>query len=738
MIKMKVVKHLLLLIILAFCQHSYAQKQNNQWRFGNGGGIDFNTIPPSNVSGVAITTPEGSASVADRATGSLLFYTNGLTVWNINNQVMPNGTGLLGGTPTLLSSTTAAVIIPKPGSNNLYYIVTIDEQSSNNGVRYTVVDMSLNSGLGDVVAGQKNIFLFQTTSEKLEVVPASDGVSYWLLTHDEPGNSFFSFRVSSAGIESTPVVSTIGATQANGAGHMKISRQFDKLAIGVTFSSTIELYDFDNTTGVVSNPISWNYNLSSPLIYGIEFSPNGKVLYISNLDKLLQFDITPTTSSAIQNSVYQLPTGTGFSQPASLQLAVDDKIYINSGSINVINCPNNLGAACGFQPNAIANQSGGGGYGLPKWVYYTDDQPAITSNAIIYTDSCLGNATQFLIQNTADISSITWNFGDPNSGANNTAAGFSAHHTFSQVGNYNVRAILNNACGTDTLFLVDLPIIDCNNPNSTITGIKLSGDTCAVPASLALQVEGISNSPYLFWNFGDPASGANDTITITGQSPSPFPTHSFSSAGIYNVCVSYQKPGFSVSTVCRTISIGLCCNGIIASTDSCLQNNIPFSILTGVTISSVAWTFGDPSSGVNNTSTSLTPTHLFSTAGTYDIRSIVNFTCGVDTIFRTISIVNCDSINEDCQLYVPNVFTPNGDGFNDNFYPLTICTFEQYEFLIFNRWGGLVFNTSNQTDNWDGSENGVDCSSDVYVYLIKYKFPTQQVKTISGSITLLR
>jgi gliding motility-associated-like protein len=291
------------------------------------------------------------------------------------------------------------------------------------------------------------------------------------------------------------------------------------------------------------------------LIYGIEFSPNGKVLYISNLDKLLQFDITPTTSSAIENSEYQLPTG--FSQPASLQLAIDDKIYINSGSVNVINCPNKLGAACGFQPNAIANQSGGGGYGLPKWVYYTDDLPAITSNAISYADSCLGNATQFLIQNTAGISSITWNF-------------------------------------------------------------------------------------------------------------------------------------------------------------------------------------GDPSSGVNNTSTSLTPTHLFSTTGTYNIRSIVNFTCGVDTIYKTISIVNCDSIKEDCQLFVPNAFTPNGDGANDNFHPLTICKFEQYEFFIFNRWGGLVFKTSNQTDNWDGSENGVDCSSDVYVYLIKYKFPTQQVKITSGSITLLR
>ena len=162
----------------------YSQNQNNQWRFGNGGGISFNTSPPTFVTGATIATGEGSASVADKTTGALLFYTDGVTVWNSLNQVMPNGSGLLGGTSSLLSSTTAAVIIPKPGSSNLYYLVTIDEQFSNNGVRYNIVDMTLNGGLGDIVSGQKNILLIQTNTEKLEVVPASDGISYWLITRD--------------------------------------------------------------------------------------------------------------------------------------------------------------------------------------------------------------------------------------------------------------------------------------------------------------------------------------------------------------------------------------------------------------------------------------------------------------------------------------------------------------------------------------------------------------------------
>jgi gliding motility-associated-like protein len=176
----------------------------------------------------------------------------------------------------------------------------------------------------------------------------------------------------------------------------------------------------------------------------------------------------------------------------------------------------------------------------------------------------------------------------------------------------------------------------------------------------------------------------------------------------------------------------------IAANDTCLENSIAFSILTGALISSATWNFDDPTSGVNNTSSSLTPTHLFSTTGTYNIKSIVNFSCVIDTIFKTLTITNCDSILEDCRLYVPNAFTPNGDGINDKFYPLTNCRFEQYEFLIFNRWGELIFKTSNQIDKWDGKYKGSDCSAGIYVYTITYKFPSQQKKNAFGSITLLR
>jgi gliding motility-associated-like protein len=442
--------HILFLILLA-CNCLYAQQQNNQWRFGTTGAIDFNTVPPSFVTGAVLSTFEGSASVADRITGALLFYTDGVTVWNANNQVMPNGTGLLGG--VTLSSTTAAVIVPKPGSSSLFYIVTIDEQFNGNGIRYSVVDMTLNGGLGDIVAGQKNIFLFQTNSEKLEVVPATDCSSYWLITHDNPGDSFFSFKIDNSGIQTTPVISQIGGNHGNGAGHMKVNRQFNKIAIGLLnlgagSNTQIELFDFNKTTGIISNGIVWNYNFQVALIYGVEFSPNGKVLYVSDLQNLVQYDLAQPTPLAIENSAYLVSN----SSIASLQLGIDDKIYVNAGSLNAINSPNILGAACDYQTNVIANQTGGGGYGLPKWVYYADDAPVSTFNEIVFNENCFGANTQFYVNNTSGISNITWNFGDANTGANNTAAGDTAYHTFSQLGSYNVQAILTNACGFDTLF----------------------------------------------------------------------------------------------------------------------------------------------------------------------------------------------------------------------------------------------------------------------------------------------
>jgi gliding motility-associated-like protein len=240
----------------------------------------------------------------------------------------------------------------------------------------------------------------------------------------------------------------------------------------------------------------------------------------------------------------------------------------------------------------------------------------------------------------------------------------------------------------------------------------------------------------------------NGTATATATGGSGNYTYSWSNGATGNFVTGLASGNYSVTATDQngcassptqvTVLSGTPSGGSIDANGTCLENSIPFSITTGTTVSSVNWNFDDPSSGANNTSTSLTPTHLFSATGTYNIRAIVNLSCGVDTIFKTLSIIKCDSVVADCQLFVPSAFTPNNDGKNDKFNPQTICPTEQFECLIYDRWGKLIFKTSKQTDKWDGKYKGADCATGVYVYFIKYKFPRQPIKKDYGSMTLLR
>ena len=100
-----------------FTTSVYAQKQTNIWYFGLRAGLDFNASTPAPLENSIMATNEGCASIADDS-GNLLFYTNGVYVWNRDHQQMPNGFRLMGHR----SSSQSAVIVPKPGSQTLYYI----------------------------------------------------------------------------------------------------------------------------------------------------------------------------------------------------------------------------------------------------------------------------------------------------------------------------------------------------------------------------------------------------------------------------------------------------------------------------------------------------------------------------------------------------------------------------------------------------------------------------------------
>jgi len=243
-------KNYLVLAIALLSVVSSAQNQTKKWLFGATAGIDFVPGTPIPITTGAMNPWEGCASIAD-ATGALLFYTDGLQVWNKLNLVMPNGTGLMGNS----SSTQSGVIVKQPGNPNIYYIFTTDAQAGANGLRYTTVDMSLAAGNGSVTV--KNTLIYGQTTEKLTAVRHCNGVDIWVVSHDYPTNNFRANLVTAAGVGPS-ILSAVGPAHSgstNTIGQMKASPNGRKLAYGAEYApfDAFHLFDFNNATGVVSN-----------------------------------------------------------------------------------------------------------------------------------------------------------------------------------------------------------------------------------------------------------------------------------------------------------------------------------------------------------------------------------------------------------------------------------------------------------------------------------------------------
>jgi len=344
-------RNLLIVCLLISCT-GFSQQETSSWYFGVYAGLHFQgtivTATPSNT----LVTNEGCSAISDPA-GNLLFYTDGITVWDKLHNAMPNGTGLTGG----ISSTQSALIVPQPGSNNLYYIFTTDEIGGPNGFRYSIVDMSLQGGNGDVT-NSKNISVLNNVTERLTAVKQANGIDYWVAVHEWGTDAFYVYALTSAGLLPSPVISNVGivhttAVIQNTYGQMKFSFCGDKIALAAGYLDTVEIFDFDNATGMVSNPVSL------PLfahVYGLEYSPSQQLLYVSTYDPLatlVQFDLTAGTAAAILASkviVSSTPDIYG------LQIGADGKIYVCrsfSSFLGVINSPSVAGTGCNYVDNGV-------------------------------------------------------------------------------------------------------------------------------------------------------------------------------------------------------------------------------------------------------------------------------------------------------------------------------------------------------------------------------------------------
>ena len=180
-------------------------KRTWHWCFGTGAGINFSSGSPVYDTNNVMHAWEACSSISDTS-GNLLFYTNGDTVWSYNNNVMNNGTGLFGHP----SSAQGALIVPQVLHSNLFFVFTLDEaeDSGKQGLNYSIIDMSLNGGLGQVIV--KNVLLHKPSAEQMDAVYNCDSTGIWIVAHDAWTNKLYTYLLTQSGLDTVPVISSTG------------------------------------------------------------------------------------------------------------------------------------------------------------------------------------------------------------------------------------------------------------------------------------------------------------------------------------------------------------------------------------------------------------------------------------------------------------------------------------------------------------------------------------------------
>jgi gliding motility-associated-like protein len=753
----------------------YAQNEANRWYFGEHAGLDFNAGTPEAVLDGALNTFEGCATIST-AVGNLLFYTDGITVWNKNHEIMLNGNGLNGNT----SSTSSAIIIPKPNSSNIYYIFTVDAIAGPKGLQYSEVDITLDGGLGAITVN-KNIILETPITEKVAATYNDLTNEYWIVSHKWNSNEFIAYNISENGLNNTSVTSSVGTfvegdSSSNVIGQIKISPDGTKLAVA-NYNENAQLFDFDIATGIVSNPLTILEFTSSKPIYGIEFSSNSKVLYVTvSFNGIYQYNLGVDSLSDIKQSEFFI------SNPSigGLQIASNGKIYVarpHTTYVDYIDKPNALGANSNYQFNGVFLGGKICRGNLPPFI------SSFFKGSFQFSNVCLGDNTSFTESVLIPYDSVLWDFGD---GQTSTLANPS--HTYSNPGDYNVSLTVtisgNVSTGTRAITIYDQPeafppedILICNNNN----------DNGFYAFDLTIQDGAVLNeqSPSVFevlyyasvedYNSGDSIENPENYVNeITNSEESIIavvrnrdntncyaitsfslivkeePVLNMSSQWIIcegnsvNIIADSGYDSYLWSTGEPTQDITVFESGTYTVTASNIYNDlvcettkqisvVASSVATILEIETVDWTQNDNAITVNVEGSG---DYEYSLDGIIyqDNNQFTNLSIDDYTVY--IRDKNgCNLVAQDVfLLYYPSYFTPNGDGVHDTWNIYNSNKEPQNIIYIFDRYGKLITQLKPTSNGWDGTLKGNPLPASDYWFVVN----RQNGKRYTGHFALKR
>ena len=477
-------------------------------------GFSWATGTPVPVSGRNTVGAEPSSAISDNS-GTLLFYTDGTRALTASNTVMPNGTGLLAG----ISSHNGALILKRPGSSTQYFLFTVrqwEDSATPNPMNYSVVDMTLNAGQGDIVSGQKNITvaLPGTPNELIEgmaAIPHCNGVDWWIITNgaNSGAGKLYVTLVTAAGPVSTTAYNIGIACPGTGLGSVVPSRDGTRIAVCSATTGPypvigqVAVYAFNNSTGFPSTVLAPSNTYDG--YSDVAFSPNNQILYFNVLDN------NTGIASMKQLDLTSLQMRTLITGPwTAFQQGPDGLIYISTGSgtrLHVINFPNQFNTAnlneCGLNLNAIPlppGTSSGGFASMPNMPLQCGTvQPA----DFVYTVSnCL--TVNFTSLNCAG--PYSWTFGDLTTGS-----GASVSHTYGAPGTYIVTLTVPGASPSTKSVTITLGL----------SPISIAGPTTVCDTLRRnYSVNGPAGYQYS-WSVlgGSPASGTGNNIDVNWSAP---------------------------------------------------------------------------------------------------------------------------------------------------------------------------------------------------------------------------
>lgn len=404
---------------------------------------------------------------------------------------------------------------------------------------------------------------------------------------------------------------------------------------------------------------------------------------------------------------------------------------------------------CGY-PNGTASVSASGGVGPYTWVWDTDpaqsdviatgllagdvtvtvtDATGCTTDATILVvnvpgpvagftaeDVCIGSAAIF--QNTSQNGvAWAWDMGD-----GTLLTQQNVQHSYTLVGTYTVVLTVTDISGCVDTF--SSAVVVNAIPVPDFVGAPIQG--CA---PLSTSFENTSASPALtcFWQFGDGASSTDCAA----------PTHTYTQAGCFDVSLTITVAGCS-STL--TVPQMVCADPVPVPSFSITPNPAlttePFVVFEDLSIggTSLSWTFAGGEPGTSDASRVVVD-YSAQEPGTYEVCLVVTNDEGcVDSLCRTLIL------RDELRAYVPNSFTPDGDGINEVFIPVVVGHDPaNYLLSIFNRWGEEIFQSDDPVKGWDGTVAGSIAQDGVYAWRLRVKaLIGAEVREFKGHVTILR